>query len=278
MLVRLRAEIVVPDESAIDQSRLPASTWCGSRTKRAFDLLAAAMLLLLLSPFILLAALAVKLTSPGPMFFRQIRVGSNGRNFPMWKLRTMRTHCSAGPSTTRTGDQRLTAIGIFLRRFKIDEFPQLLNVIGGDMSLVGSRPMLPHHETQTLRYRPGITGAASLAFCKEEQLLNRLPDCDLDEYQVKVLMPLKRQLDRAYMHRATLLSDLSILVRTVLGSGDQIEAIDTRLFQQSLVSLDGALAAGASPVAMPRTESAKTLGHRAGSLTAEVANVAESGS
>ncbi len=83
----------------------------------------AAVLLLLLSPFILLAALAVKLTSSGPMFFRQLRVGSNGHKFYMWKLRTMRNDCSGGPSTTRTGDRRLTGIGVILRRFKIDEFP-----------------------------------------------------------------------------------------------------------------------------------------------------------
>jgi lipopolysaccharide/colanic/teichoic acid biosynthesis glycosyltransferase len=194
----------------------------------------------------------------------------------MWKLRTMRVGCSAGPSTTRTGDHRLTGIGIFLRRFKIDEFPQLLNVIAGEMSLVGSRPMLPHHETQTLRHRPGITGAASLAFREEEQLLNRLPDCDLDECQIKVLMPMKRQLDRAYMHRATLLSDLSILLRTVLGRGEQIEAIDARLFQKSLVSLDEALATSASRMAIPRTESVATLGQRARPLNAEVASLAES--
>jgi lipopolysaccharide/colanic/teichoic acid biosynthesis glycosyltransferase len=211
------------------------------------------------------------------MFFRQIRVGSNGRNFLMWKLRTMRHGCSGGPSTTRTGDHRLTWIGIFLRRFKIDEFPQLLNVIAGEMSLVGSRPMLPHHETRTLRYRPGITGAASLAFSKEEELLNRLPECDLDEYQVRVLMPLKRELDQAYMHQATLLSDLSILMLTILGRGKQIEALETKLFQKSLVSLDEVLAAGGSRVGMPRMEAAATQGPRAASLNAEVANAAESG-
>ena len=242
-----------------------------------FDMLGGSVLLLLLSPFILLAALAIKLTSPGPMLFRQLRVGSNGRNFLMWKLRTMRNDCSGGPSTTRAGDQRLTGIGIFLRRLKIDEFPQLVNVIRGEMSLVGSRPMLPHHETRTLRFRPGITGAASLAFRKEEQLLHRLPEHELDEYQVNVLMPLKRELDHAYMRRATLLSDISILIRTILGGGEQIEAFDARLFQKSLVSLDEALAASASQMATPRTESAAALGQRAGSPNADVAAAAESG-
>lgn len=105
------------------------------------------------------------------------------------------------------------------------------------MSLVGSRPMLPLHETRTLRHRPGITGAASLAFRKEEQLLQRLAEHYLDEYQVKVLMPLKRELDHAYMNRATLLSDLSILMRTILFRGKQVEATDTTLFQESLASL-----------------------------------------
>jgi lipopolysaccharide/colanic/teichoic acid biosynthesis glycosyltransferase len=220
------------------------SAWSDSQAKRAFDILVAATALLLSSPFILFTALAVKLSSTGPALFRQIRVGKNGRNFLIWKFRTMRVDSICGPSVTQAGDCRLTSIGGALRRLKLDELPQLVNVLKGDMSLVGERPKVPHHQTHLLWHRPGITGAATLAFRREEELLCLLPGHALDEYQVKVLMPLKRKLDDNYMREATFASDLLLLFRTVLCKGALIADSDLRESQQSLLSLS--LAVGAS--------------------------------
>ena len=221
------------------------NTWSGSMAKRAFDIFVAASFLLLFLPVTLLTALVVRISSKGPAIFRQVRMGKNGRGFLIWKFRTMRTDAVGGPSVTKAGDDRLTPIGGVLRRFKLDELPQLLNVVKGDMSLVGPRPKVPHHQTHRLWHRPGITGAATLAFRKEEELLQRLPEQSLDDYQVQVLMPIKRSLDDEYMRRATLRSDLLLLVQTLLGKGELIQDKDLRQFQQSLVSLNSALGARA---------------------------------
>lgn len=217
------------------------SGWAHSNAKRAFDFLIAAIVLVLTLPFIFLTAIAVSLTSRGPVLFRQRRVGKGGTTFSVWKFRTMRVDCAGGPSVTKVGDARLTPVGSFLRRFKLDELPQLVNVIRGEMSLVGPRPKLPHHETQILMYRPGITGAASLAFRKEEELLHSLPENVLDDYQVEVMMPVKRNLDNSYMRSSTLRSDLQIMMRTILGKGELIQQSDLFQFQHSLMSLNSAL-------------------------------------
>ncbi len=222
----------------------PVSTqWAHSKGKRALDVFIALSLLVLTFPFVLLTAFGIKLTSRGPVFFRQRRVGWSGSTFYMWKFRTMRTDCVHGPLVTKVGDSRLTPIGNTLRRFKVDELPQLVNVIRGEMSLVGPRPKVPHHERQVLIYRPGITGAASLAFRKEEELLHHLPEDALDDYQVEVLMPLKRRLDESYMRSSTLRSDLKLMVRTILGKGELIQQHDLLQFQHSLLSLNSALKA-----------------------------------
>jgi len=209
-----------------------------------FDIIAAAGMLVLLLPAFLLVALAVKLSSKGPVFFRQTRAGKDSSQFLMWKFRTMRTECTGGPCVTKVGDNRVTPVGAFLRRFKLDELPQLINVLRGEMSLVGPRPKVPHHETQALQYRPGVTGAATLAFRAEEELLHHLPDQFLDAYQVKVLVPMKRRLDHQYMLAATFTSDLVLMLRTVLGGGASIQKTDLMRFQESLVTLGSALAAG----------------------------------
>lgn len=225
--------------SDFETDRIPiqANEWASSDGKRAFDLLIAAVLMLISLPFTLLIAVSVKLTSRGPVLFRQERVGRGGTTFLMWKFRTMRTDLSGGPSVTKMGDVRFTPVGGFLRRFKLDELPQLVNVIRGQMSLVGPRPKVPHHETQTLRYRPGVTGAASLAFRREEELLHQVPESLLDDYQVRVMMPVKRRLDDSYMRRSTLRSDLQLMIKTVLGRGDLIQRSDLFQRHHSLTSL-----------------------------------------
>jgi lipopolysaccharide/colanic/teichoic acid biosynthesis glycosyltransferase len=188
----------------------------------------------------LLVAAAVKLSSKGPILFRQTRMGKNGRCFEILKFRSMRVS-EGGPAVTKDGDSRLTSIGGFLRKSKLDELPQLFNVVVGDMSLVGPRPKLPHHQIYTLRVRPGLTGAASLAFRNEERFLHHVPEHALDACQINILMPLKRELDEEYTARASLVSDLALLFETVWGSHKSPEAERIGNLQVSLLSLSQAL-------------------------------------
>jgi len=153
----------------------PVSTPPGNSAailKRAFDLFVSVLGLLLLSPFLLLIALVVKLSDGGPIFYRQNRIGQFGVPFRIWKFRTMVPDADAtGPSVTSHEDRRVTAVGRILRRSKLDEFPQLWNVLRGNMSLVGPRPEVPryiaHYDEEQLailNYKPGITDLASLGF------------------------------------------------------------------------------------------------------------------
>ncbi len=170
----------------------------------------------LLIPVLLLVALAIRLTSRGPVLFLQKRTGLHGHAFTILKFRTM-THRPEGKrsSVTTVGNQAFTPVGPFLRRWKLDELPQLLNVLCGDMSLVGPRPKLPAHQTTLLNCRPGITGAATMAFAREEQFLACLPKHDLDAYYHAVVLPAKLRLDAEYMSRATFFSDLELIVNTL---------------------------------------------------------------
>lgn len=193
------------------------SSWCMSPLKRIFDLACVIPALLLLAPVMLFVAILVWLTSEGPILFRQPRVGLHRRTFTIYKFRTMYHNLAcAGPCVTKTGDTRLTPVGEFLRKYKLDEFPQLYNVLSGDMSLVGPRPKLPQHEHLDMHYRPGVTGAATLAFANEETMLRDVPDEMLEEFHVNVVSPIKKQLDREYQERATFTSDFRLLVDTVL--------------------------------------------------------------
>src|SRR6185312_17255469 len=151
----------------------------------------------------------VWLTSTGPIFFRQRRVGNRGRTFTIFKFRTMIHDANAAyQAVTTDGNQPFTAIGPFLRRSKLDELPQILNVLRGDMSLVGPRPKMPEHVIGDLCCRPGITGAATIAFAREETLLDQLPEHDLEAYYHKVVLPAKVRLDAEYMARATFFTDV----------------------------------------------------------------------
>ena len=221
--------------------------------KRMFDCAVAALALVILSPLMLLAAVAVKLSSRGPILFRQTRMGRYGQTFEILKFRSMQVS-DRGPAVTRMGDARLTPIGNFLRSTKLDELPQLVNVLRGDMSLVGPRPKLPHHQTYTLRVRPGVTGAASLAFRDEERFLHQVPEHALDACQINLLMPLKRELDDKYLAQATFLSDLRLLWRTVAGSHGTVDRERIGDLQVSLVSLSQALGQSVTPAQTVRSD------------------------
>jgi lipopolysaccharide/colanic/teichoic acid biosynthesis glycosyltransferase len=202
------------------ESRIKLSPWCASIWKRAFDLVCVAPALILISPIFGIIAIAVRLTSPGPMIFRQQRAGQHRKLFTIYKFRTMVENSETiGPGHTAKGDPRITPLGHFLRRFKLDELPQLYNVLRGEMSLVGPRPKLPNHELTPMICRPGVTGAATLAFRNEQHLLCRVPARHLETYYREHIIPLKMNLDTDYMQVATLVSDIHVLLTTVSGGG-----------------------------------------------------------
>jgi lipopolysaccharide/colanic/teichoic acid biosynthesis glycosyltransferase len=190
--------------------------------KRAFDLLAAGLGLLLLSPLLLAVAVAIKLDSPGPVFYRQERVGRGGRVFRIHKFRSM-THnpVDRGPQLTVGADARITRVGAWLRRSKVDELAQLIDVLRGDMSLVGPRPEVPRYvamypqalRDKVLSVRPGITDFASIEFRDENALLARSADAERC-YREEVL-PVKLALQARYVDEAGLLTDLRLILRTL---------------------------------------------------------------
>ena len=197
------------------------SPWYLSGTKRCFDCVCVLLALPLLLPAMLVTAFAVWLTSPGPIFFLQKRMGLNGKAFTILKFRTMvHDKDKAHHAVSTAGNQRLTPLGAFLRRRKIDELPQLLNVLVGHMSLVGPRPKMREHEVVLLPCRPGITGAATIAFALEESFLDRVPKHRLESYYHKFVLPAKRKLDADYMGRATFFSDFKLIVNSVLRRWD----------------------------------------------------------
>ena len=195
-----------------------ASAWCLSKSRRIFDLSFALLVLVILAVPMLAIALCVRLTSRGPAFFAQYRVGREGRLFRVYKFRSMIWDAShRGPGLTRIGDCRITGFGRWLRKLKLDELPQFYNVLCGEMSLVGPRPKLPHYTgIVNIPYRPGITGAATLAFRREEGLLSRVHPSLLDDYYDQHIRPLKTRIDVRYMCRATLWSDLRLIGATFL--------------------------------------------------------------
>lgn len=201
---------LIPHTEASSES----SPWVESAGRRCFDFALAAIGLALASPMMALTALLVRATSTGPALFRQDRAGRGRAPFTLYKFRSMRVEPQPGSPLTVDGDPRVTPLGAFLRRYKLDELPQLWNVLRGDLSLVGPRPKLPHLEALELPYRPGLTGMATLAFRNEELILSELQECHVDAFYASCIKPRKAQLDRQYMRRATLWSDLALLWRT----------------------------------------------------------------
>lgn len=193
-----------------------SSHWSLSWRKRAFDILTVLLTLPFVLPVLIAVALAVRLTSLGPVLFTQRRIGRKGRPFTILKFRTMEhARHRAHRSVTTARDQRFTLIGPLLRRWKLDELPQLLNVLRGDMSLVGPRPKLPEHQIASVPWRPGITGSATFAFAREEEFLASVPAHQLDFYYHRTILPAKHKLDSDYMSRASFQSDLKLLLNTI---------------------------------------------------------------
>jgi lipopolysaccharide/colanic/teichoic acid biosynthesis glycosyltransferase len=192
------------------------------RAIRALDVTVAVIGLLLTSPLWPVIAIAVRVGSPGPVLFRGERIGRGGVPFSILKFRSMTVEAATeGPAITVGGDARVTRVGRGLRRTKLDELPQLLNVLRGDMSIVGPRPEAPSfvarydaEQRELLRWRPGITGAASIAYRDEEALLAAAGD-DWETYYASTVMPAKARLDIDYCRQRTVLSDLRLIGRTI---------------------------------------------------------------
>jgi lipopolysaccharide/colanic/teichoic acid biosynthesis glycosyltransferase len=195
----------------------------GRRTgKRAFDVCVSIVGLILLSPLFAGIAIAIRYTSPGPVLFRQLRIGLCGRPFMILKFRTMVARApSLGPNVSPADDPRVTRIGAFLRRRYLDEIPQLLNVIRGDMSVVGPRPETPEfvalytpRERRVLEMRPGMAGPSTLAFESEAQVLAATDDPY--RHYVDHLLHERVGADLEYVDRQSFLYDLHVIVKSVL--------------------------------------------------------------
>lgn len=190
--------------------------------KRLFDIVFALVMLLLFSPLFLVLAIWIGLDSRGGVFFGQERVGLNGQPFRLWKFRTMKPHAERGGQlTVGSSDSRITRAGYFLRKFKVDELPQLWNVVMGDMSVVGPRPEVPRYvekytreQQMVLSIRPGITDYASLRYFEESDLLAKSPHPE--ETYLREIMPAKLALNLEYVRKHSFTGDLAIIVKTGL--------------------------------------------------------------
>lgn len=190
---------------------------------RILDIILSFLGLILLAPLLLLIALLIKITSKGPAIFRQQRVGQNGKEFTIFKFRTMTVRQENGNMLTiGDKDKRITTIGYWLRRFKLDELPQLFNVLIGDMSIVGPRPELKKYvelysleQKKILTIKPGITDVASVEYRNESELLATA--ANPEEYYIKEIMPHKIELNMEYINNRTIKSYFSIIIYTLLG-------------------------------------------------------------
>lgn len=187
--------------------------------KRTFDILASFFGLIILSPLLLVAGLLVRFSSEGPVLFRQERTGRHGIPFTIYKFRTMFVD-HGGSSVSVKGEKRITPIGAVLRKFKIDEFPELWNILIGDMSFVGPRPDMPEYaarlqgkQREILTVRPGLTSPASIKYAREEELLSLVPDPQ--KHFDEVIWPDKMRMNLEYIKRRTFIGDIVLIFKTV---------------------------------------------------------------
>lgn len=189
--------------------------------KRLFDIIASALGLIVLSPLFLVLAVWIKVDSKGPVFYRQTRVGWHNKDFRIFKFRSMRVGSDKGSLVTIGGrDPRITKSGYYIRKYKLDEFPQLINVLIGDMSLVGPRPEVRHYvdywtpeQMRVLEVRPGITDPASIKFRNENELMAQAGDPE--QYYINVIMQEKLRLYLEYVDNQSFLYDLRLIFATL---------------------------------------------------------------
>ncbi len=203
------------------QRNMPHRIVMENMLRRAFDMVCALAGLAILVPIFAMIAVAIKLDDGGPVLYFQFRVGKGLRKFRLLKFRSMFCNCAGGSLLTAPHDARVTRVGRFLRKYKLDELPQLVNVLKGEMQLVGVRPQVESfvdifrdEYEELLQTPPGITDLASLSFRNEEQLFHESSN---EERYIAKILPFKLEMSLKYSRTRTLLSDLEILFRTVLG-------------------------------------------------------------
>jgi lipopolysaccharide/colanic/teichoic acid biosynthesis glycosyltransferase len=190
--------------------------------KRIFDFLVSLIGILIISPVFIIVSIAIKLDSTGKVMFLQRRVGRYGKEFNIYKFRTMITDAEKiGKQITVGKDNRITKVGAFLRKFKIDELPQLFNVLKGDMSLVGPRPEVPKYvalynkeQKKVLDVRPGITDMASLRYKDENDILGKVDNPE--EYYINVIMKDKLNLNLEYIEKSNIFFDVYLIIKTII--------------------------------------------------------------
>ena len=187
--------------------------------KRLFDIFGSLVGLLFIIPVFLIIAILIKIKMPGPIFFLQERIGRNGKPFIIYKFRSMVVN-HEGNSVSIKGESRITSLGAKLRKYKLDELPELFNILKGDMSFVGPRPDVAEYtnrlvgeETKILNLRPGLTGPASIKYVNEEELLASVPDPQ--RYFDEVLWPDKVRINLSYYYNSSFLKDLQIIIKTL---------------------------------------------------------------
>ena len=188
--------------------------------KRIFDIILSLFGLIILFPFMLMIAILIKLDSEGTVFFKQVRITKGGKEFKIFKYRTMRVGSDKYSQITVGKDDRITKIGMFLRKYKLDEIPQLINVLLGDMSLVGPRPEVPKYvafytdeQKEILKVRAGITDYASIEFSDENDLL--ASEAEPEKAYIEKIMPKKIELNKKYLSEISMLTDIKIILLTI---------------------------------------------------------------
>lgn len=188
--------------------------------KRLFDILSSMIALVLLTPFFLVVSILIATDSKGGVFYIQKRVGKDNKDFDLYKFRSMRPNDDQRKLTVGDRDPRVTPVGYFLRKYKLDELPQLINVLKGDMSIVGPRPevrryvdMYDEDQLKVLSVRPGLTDYASLEYVKESELLAQ--SSDPERTYIDEIMPAKLELNKKYINEKGMSTDLSLIFRTI---------------------------------------------------------------
>ena len=189
--------------------------------KRVFDIIVSFCGIIILFPLLIIVSILIKITSKGPVLFKQVRVTKNGKLFKIYKFRTMKENSEGNKQITVGKDNRITRIGHILRKTKLDELPQLFNVLKGEMSLVGPRPEVPKYvelytdeQREILKVPAGITDYASIYFSNESELLGEVENPE--EFYIKKIMPYKIELNKKYINEIGIMTDIKIIILTIL--------------------------------------------------------------